>query len=303
MKSRSQGRAALLSCVVLATSGCHLLSDRAPPGETRTAQGKVYHSDNPTYDAYFDGVHAVHAQTAEAFDEEAKARAPLEQALGTRNTTPDRLVELTKQRLKAGREGAPVHLAVTGIDPPKDGETHKSVEVKLTVADEAAVPPSQRELVKALEQSAKAEGEVLDKFGLVSTRAKSLLAHHGQLVASVNKDFTTPSRRDEVVHELDASKPVLGEAAGRAEKVTIQARSFLKGMSDMLAGVEAAPPKDEKGAQGKPAAKPKNGGPAPKRAAPPPKPVHKAPPPETPHAEPAPKPSPPPKAPGEEFNP
>jgi hypothetical protein len=291
------------------TSGCQLLSDRTPAGETRTAQGKVYHSDNPTYDAYFDGVHAVHSQTAEAFDEEAKARAPLEQALGTRNTTPERLVELTKQRLKAGREGAPVHLAVNGIEPPKEGEPHKSVEVKLTVADEAAVPASQRELVKALEQSAKSEAEVLDKFGLVSTRAKNLLARHGQLVSSVNKDFTTSSRRDEVVHELDASKPVLGEAAGRAEKVTIQARSFLKGMSDMLAGVEAAPPKDEKAAEkaahGKPAAKPKNGGTAPKPApaAPPPKPAHKPPPPETPRAEPAPKPAPPPKAPSEEFNP
>jgi hypothetical protein len=145
---------------------------------------------------------------------------------------------------------------------------------------------------------------------LVSTRAKHLLARQGQLAQSVNKDFTTSSRRDEVAHELEASKPILGEAAGRAEKVSGQARSFLKGMSDALSGVETPPPKDDKGAAaGKPGQKPKNGTPPPKAAPakpasppPPPKPVHK-PPPETPKAEPAAKPAPPPKPASDEFNP
>jgi hypothetical protein len=325
MKARFQAGVALLFCAASSVaSGCHLLSDRTAAGETRVGQGKVYHSDNPTYDEFFDGVHAVQTQAVDAVDEEAKARVPLEQALGTRNTTPERLVELTKQRVKGGREGPPIHVAVMGLEP-KEGEPRKNVEVKVTVSDEAAVPVSQRELVKALEQSAKSEAEIVDRYGLVSTRAKNLLARHGQLVASVNKDFTTSSRRDEVSHELAASKSILGDAADRTDKVSGNARSFLKGMSEALSGnPDAAPGKEDKPMPGKLVAKPKNGKGEPEpKSAPPPKaappknaaapkpapPAHKAKPepahpaPEAPKPEPAPKPAPPPKPPSEDFNP
>jgi hypothetical protein len=317
MKRRQLASLALPFCaILLAVPGCHLLNDRTPAGETRVGQGKVYHSDNPTYDEYFDGVHALQAQTADATDEEAKARVPLEQALGTRNATPERLVELTKQRVKVSREGPPIHVAVAGLDVPKEGEPRKNVEAKVTVPDEAAIPPKERDLVKALEQSMKSEAEVLDKFALVSQRAKHLQARQGQLLASLNRDFTTTSRRDEVSHELGASKAVLDEAAGRAEKVSGQARSFLKGFSEAFTGsADAAPSKEEKSAAGKPAPKPKNEAHAAKAAPapPPPKPAHK-PAHETHKAEPAPKPAaPPPAAPepappkpkpaGEDFNP
>jgi hypothetical protein len=316
MNPRSQAAVALLLGAAwgIATVGCRLLSDRSAVGETRVGQGKVYHSENPTYDEFFDGVHAVQAQAADAVDEEAKARVPLEQALGTRNTTPERLVELTKQRVKGGREGPPIHVAVAGLDT-KEGEPRKNVEVKVTVPDEAAIPVSQRELVKALEQSTKSEAEIADRFGLVSERAKRLMARHGQLVASLNQDFTTSSRRDEVSQELGASKTILGEAAQRAEKVSGNARSFLRGMSEALSG-EATAGKEEKPAPGKPGAKAKNGekppkngahavkpaAPAPPAPKPKPEPAHK-PPPDTPKAAPAPKPEPPPKPPAEDFNP
>jgi hypothetical protein len=309
--------------LLVALAGCHLLNDRSTVGETRVGQGKVYHSDNPTYDEFFDGVHAVQAQSVDAVDEEAKARLPLEQALGTRNTTPDRLVELTRQRVKGGREGPPIHVAVAGLEPAKEGEPRKDVEAKVTVPDEAAIPPSQRDLVKALEQSMKSEAEILDRFGIVSDRAKRLQARQGQLVASLNRDFTTTSRREEVSHELGASKAILDEAAGRAEKASGQARSFLKGFSDAFTGnADAAAGKNEKPAPDKAALKPKNGAPPPKHV-PPPKLPHK-PPAEKPKAEPAPKPAapnpaapkpappppaapppaaPPPKPAGEDFNP
>jgi hypothetical protein len=312
MKPRSSAGVALLFCAAtnVAAVGCHLLNDKSPAGETRVGQGKVYHSDNPTYDEFFEGVHALQTQTVDAVDEEAKARVPLEQALGTRNTTPERLVELTRQRVKGGREGPPIHVAVAGLET-KEGEPRKNVEVKVTVADEAAVPTQQRDLVKALEQSTKSEAEIVDKFSLVSARAKRLLAMHGQLVTSVNRDFTTSSRRDEVAHELGASKSVLGEAADRADKVSGNARSFLKGMSEALTNnPDAQPPHKEEKTATKPkgGAPPKNVAPA-KPAAPsppPPRPkpeqAHK-PAPETPKAEPPPKPAPPPKPPGEDFNP
>src|SRR5712691_7727995 len=88
----------------LALAGC-TLGHRGAAGEPRVGQGKVYQSDNPTYDEFFENVHAVQAQADDALDREAKARVPLEHALGTRNTTPERLVELTRDRVKKGREG------------------------------------------------------------------------------------------------------------------------------------------------------------------------------------------------------
>jgi hypothetical protein len=282
-------------------------------GETRVGQGKLYQSDNPTYDAFFEGVHAVQTQTVDAVDEEAKARAALEHALGTRNATPERLVELTKERMKRGREGTPVHVAVTGLEVEKGGDPPKKVVVSVTVPDEAAVPPSQRDVIRALEESAKSEGEIVEKFDPVKVRARQLLARHGQLVTSVNRDFSTLSRRQEVSHELGASKLVLGAAAERAEKVSTNARSFLKGIVEALPPFTdaAEPPKEEKSNVGKGGAKPKkNGAPPPKPApaGPPPKPQESAPNPSHPApavppepTSPPPKPAPPP--PSEDFNP
>ena len=314
--SRFWRACALLLCSASAITPTACVERKDVVGETRVGQGKLYQSDNPTYDAFFEGVHALQTQTVDAVDEEAKARAALEHALGTRNTTPERLVELTKERVKKGREGTPVHVAVTGLDVEKGGDPPKKVVVSVTVPDEAAVSPSQRDLIRALEESAKSEGEIVEKFDPVKVRARQLLARHGQLVTSVNRDFSTLSRRQEVSHELGASKQVLGGVAERVEKVSTNARSFLKGMAEALPTFSdaAEPPREEKSTVGKGGAKPKKNGAPPPRPAPagpppkpqeqpPPKPSHAAPavPPPEPPPTPPPKPAPPP--PSEDFNP
>jgi hypothetical protein len=268
-----QRASAWLSYAAIATmcSGCQLVTNRPAAGETRVAQGKIYQSDNPTYDEFFEDVHAVQAQTTDAPDEEAKARAPLEEALGTRHTTPERLVELTKQRVtaKAGRDGPLVHVEVTGLESlDKDGERAKNVVVSVTVPDEAAIPSSHRGLVKALQESTKSEAEIVDKYAPVSAKARRLLVRREQLAASANRDFSTASRRNEVLHELEASKSALSAAADRAEKASSSARAMLKGMAEALpAHPEAvARVKEEKAAPGK-ASAPAKGAPLPAKSA------------------------------------
>ncbi len=216
--------------------------------------------------------------------------------------------------MKGGREGQPLHFVVAGLEAPKEGESPKKVVATVTVPDEAAVPSGERDVVKGLEETTKMEVEIADKFGPISARSRHLLVREGQLAASLGRDFTTTSRRDEVSHELGASKLILTAVADRADKVASSARAFLKGMAQAFpATEEAAPPKEEPAPHnGKAHGKPKkNNAPAPKikPAAPPParpKPEAaakaEASPKPVPEPEPAP-PKPPPKPPAEDFNP
>jgi hypothetical protein len=298
MKSHFRGALTFLGSTIAAVALTSCMLDKQKAGETRVGQGKAYQSDNRTYDEFFEDVHAVEVRTAAALDEEAKARAPLEHALGTRSTTPERLVELTKARVKKGREEAPLHFVVSGLDADKEGE--KKVLATVTVPDEASIPSSQRDLVKALEESAKSEAEIAAELGPVAMKARRLSARQGQLVKSVSRDFTTPSRRDEVSHELGASKVILDGASERAERASNNARSFLKGMASAFPPFSDTTPasKDDKPNSNKSSEKPKRSSPRPT----PPK-TAKTPPAQAPRPEPIPTPAPPAKAPSEDFNP
>jgi len=302
----------------IATGGCKLFEGKGAAGETRVGEGKLYQSDNPTYDEFFQGVHDLQTHTKEAVEEESQARAPIEQALGTRNTTPEHLGELLRGRLKSkNHEGTPVRIMVIGLDPPKEGDKPKNVEVTVSIPDEAAIiGTSQHDLVRSLEDSAKSEAEVASKYGAASAKARGLLTRLGKLSTSVDRDFTTSARREEVWQELRASKPILSSVADRAEKASGTARSFLKAMADALPlsgePVAAAPVEERSFADKAPSKAPpkKNGATAPAPAKPaaanlPPKPKP-APAAKPPSEAPAPRPEPPPKPakpPSEDFNP
>jgi hypothetical protein len=190
MRLRFRDVFALLMCSAsaIAPPAC-VLERKVTAGETRVGQGKLYQSDNPTYDEFFEGVHAVQTQTVDAVDEEAKARGPLEHALGTRNTTPERLVELTKERVTRGRESAPVHVAVAGLDTEKGGGPPKNVVVSVTVPDEAAVPSSQRPRQGA-RGVGKSEGAIVESSTLFPAARQLWLA-----TDSWSRRSTTTSRR------------------------------------------------------------------------------------------------------------
>lgn len=303
--------------LAIATGGCKLFERKGAAGETRVSEGKLYQSDNPTYDEFFQGVYDLQTHTKEAVEEESQARAPIEQALGTRNTTPEHLGDLLRGRLKSrNHEGTPVRIMVIGLDPPKGGDKPKKVEVTVSIPDEAAIGPSQHDLVRSLEESAKSEAEIASKYGAASAKARGLLTRLGKLSTSVDVDFTTSARREEVSQELRASKPILSSVADRAEKASGTARSFLKAMADALplsGEPVAAAPVEEKTAADKAPAKPppkKNGATAPGPAKPaagnvPPKPKP-SPAAKPPSEAPAPRPEPPAKPakpPSEDFNP
>ena len=175
------------------------------------------------------------------------------------------------------------------VPSPRSIEPLEMIVAKVIVFDEVAVPTNQREIVIGLEQSAKSEAELTDKFGTLSAKARRLLVRHGQLVASLNRDFTTSSRRQEVSNELGASKPILTEAADRAEKVAANGRAFLKGMVEAFSKFGAPLLKEEKVSASAPQGKPKSGAPAKPAIPPASKPKHEP----AVKAPPAPEPAPP----------
>jgi len=291
-----------LSAAMFVLGGC-VPPQQGPSGEHGAAQGQVYQSFNPAYDELFQEVHELDVQATGAFEHEAKARAPLEQALGARATTPEHLADLARTRAKkASQEGAPVHLSVERTAPVKEGDkSDKSLVVTFSVPDEAAVPANEREFVKALEQSARAEAEIVNKYDPISARARKLQVRLAELSVSVNQDFTVPSRRDEVVRELGASKAVLDGIADRTQKVSTNATAFLKQITEALDPAALA---SEKPSPAKSHAKPRRAAAAPARPEKIEKPekLEKPEKPAAASASPPPKPEPP-QPPAEDFNP
>jgi hypothetical protein len=267
-------------------------------GQTQVGQGLLYQSSNPTYDKFFEEMHAVQVSAMGALDEDGKARAPLEQALGASKTTPAQLAELTKARTKKNEQsGAQLRLAVTGLSRDKPDEKPAPVSATLTVADDTALASDDRDFVKFLEQSLKSEAELVEKYSQLAASARKLSARSAELLGSAGTDFPVESRRSEVSEELDAAKLILDAVADRSEKISAGALSFLKVLADSIpppgpatavAKADASKTKPKKSSS-----KPASPKPKPEPAA---KPVAES-------VKPAPKPSPAPPKPPEDFNP
>jgi len=281
--------------LVIASAGC------APRpvtlGQTQIGQGKLYQSGSVTYDRFFQDTHAVQLEVMRADEDEYAARAPLEKALDARGATLEKLYELSVARAKKGGEDSPpiVYVMVSGMEPareskenkepaengevpkgdaPKDGtkegakepahdakEGPKPTKTMVAVVPLETVPADQKPFVKALTETARSEGEILDRFGPVMAKAAQLGALSDELAEGVDKEFSGRRLRKDVNQELGAAKLILGATEERARLVSTRARAFLKGLSEALKPPpEAAPPPPPPpAAPEKPAAKPGKG--------------------------------------------
>jgi hypothetical protein len=273
--------------MALALAAC-LPAHEVTVGETQVGQGLLYQSSNPTYDKFFEETHTVQLAAIGALDDDGKARAPLEEAVGANKTTPEQLADLAKSHASKMAAGGPLHLTLTGLAREKADDAPGYVSATLTASDDAQVPASERDFVHGLEKTAKAEGEILGKYGALASRAHKLSARSSELSGSVGTDFREPGRRADVSDELAAAKLILDAAADRCAKVSAGAESFLKLLADAFpppaAGEVAAKPDPPKGKTKKNSSKA-----APKPKAESPKP--EAPKPESPKPSPAPKPA------------
>ena len=250
-------------------------------GQTQIGQGKLYQSGNVTYDRFFQDTHAVQLEVMRADEDEATARAPLENALQARGASLDKLYELAVTRARKGGEDTPpiVYVTVSGLepnkesakeppkdvkepetgepkgDPPKEGnkEGAKSAnsepkdgprKVTVSVIPLDNLPADQKAFVKGLTETARNEAEILDRFGPIMAKAGQLSAQSDELADGVDREFSARKLRRDVNQELGAAKLILGATEDRAREISTRARAFLKGLSEALKppSAEAPPP-------------------------------------------------------------
>jgi hypothetical protein len=302
--------------VWLALAGAPLLSalsgcgGAVNVGETHVGKEELFKTGNFNYDEFFEDVYGLQGSAKKAVDDEKAARVPLGQALGVGETSMDRLLEVLKGKAdELAQSKNRVHFAIDGLDDQAKPAAGKQITVTSTAAKGRTVPKDATDLGSAIEQTAKSEGQVWEKYGPMPEKARHLGERADTLQTSVSTEFESAKKdqREEVYRELKAAKTVAAEIAERCDKVAGNATKFFKQGSDLLtaaANAEIKPP--AKGQKGKP---PKSTPPAaskPKDASPPkdkPATVAKpsAPPSDAKPA--APKPAAPAAEPGGDFNP
>jgi hypothetical protein len=263
-------------------------------GDTHVGQKELYKTGNPDFDEFFEEVNAVQVK-AQGMDEDAKkARAPLGGHLGAGDASVDDLLDKLKDRAEDLAQGkAKVHFALEGLDEQGKPAAGKPLEVK-SQAKGRPVPKEANDFASAVEGMARAEGQVWEKYSPLADKCHRMGDKAAALDESVDANFVSKEKRQEVRKELGASRIVLKDIGERGDRVVADALKFLRETGEgFVAAASAEPKKKEK--KGKPA---RAAAPAPKpkeppREAPHPKEAasHPAPPPK----EPVSRPSPPPK--------
>jgi hypothetical protein len=226
-------------------------------GETHVGKEELFKTGNFNYDEFFEDVYGLQGSSKKAVDDEKAARVPLGQALGVGETSMDRLLELLKDKAdELAQSKNRVHLAIDGLDDQAKPAAGKQITVAPAAAKGRTVPKEASDLASALEQTAKSEGQVWEKYGPMPDRARHLGERADTLQSSVSTEFGNAKKdqREEVYRELNAAKTVAAEIAERCDKVAGNATKFFKQGSDLLAAAanaEIKPP--VKGQKGKPA--------------------------------------------------
>ena len=178
-------------------------------GDTHVGRGQLYRAGRADYDTFFAETHDVQLHAMQSIDEERRARAPVEQAMGG---TPAPSASALADRIVArDRENPP------------------------------ASPARDPAFAQALSASLQSEASVAKKYDPVATRASQLSVRADELLASSDHDFARARERDEVARELSAAKLVLSAAALRTRTVANDAQAFVNVASKVRKVPEPAP--------------------------------------------------------------
>jgi len=226
-------------------------------GETHVGKEELYKTGNFNYDEFFEDVNGLQGSSKKVVDDEKAARAPLGLALGVGETSMDHLLELLKSKADdLAQSKNHVHLELDGLDDQAKPAAGKEITVTATAAKGHTVPKDATDFAATLEQSAKAEGQVWEKYGPMPDKGRRLAEKADTLQGTVGTEFESVSKdkREEIYHELQAAKSVAGEIAERCDKVFVNVNKFFKQGNDALTAAANAEIKSPgKGPKGKPA--------------------------------------------------
>jgi hypothetical protein len=153
-----------------------------------------------------------------------------------------------------------VHFAIEGLDDQGKPRAGTQISVTPSAAKGRTVPKEGTEFATALEQTARGEAQVWDKYGPVPDKGRRLTERAETLRGSIDTEFASKAKREEVRRELEAAKTVIGQIVERTDKVVTSSTTFLKQGNELLAAAATAeikpPAKGAKGKSGKTAPPP-----------------------------------------------
>ena len=194
-------------------------------GPAKVAQGQLYRTGNPEYDAYFQDVHQQQADAATWDDEEKAARKPLATTLELTPDAPD--VSLVQGAYEAStrvaKQPGSVRLDVDG--------TNVHVSTNSGATDSV--------VFKGVEDSSHLALERAKRLHALESKYDGLVSKGNDLSAKVKDAFGKygPSRENEVTAELNAAIAAVAQLKTREQS---EARGSEDFVSDLERALETA---------------------------------------------------------------
>ena len=192
-------------------------------GDARVAQGWLYTSGNPTYDAFFRDVHDQQLAQASWGDDRKGAHRSL---LTTLELTPDAadvtIVQQTHESAsKVAKQPGSVRLEVEGPAP--------RVVASASRGDGSA-------LFHAIEDTARQELERAKRLRAVEPKLDALTKQEAELEGRVKEDFGKygDTKANEVARELAATRDVVAKLKARAEAEARESEDFVADLGRAL---------------------------------------------------------------------
>jgi outer membrane murein-binding lipoprotein Lpp len=227
-------------------AGC---SSSGKVGDTNVGRRELYRVDNTKYDEFFEDVFDLQKQSALAREKEAKAREPLASALEAGQPSGDALAGLAAERAKKMALGRPkILLALEGVETNGSLVLGKAIAITPAAAKRKPWPKDARDFTAALEETLRAEGNVVDKYGPLAGKARRRLEIIDKLREAIADTFPSAKAetRDRLKRELAASRPALTAAAAECERVSALATNFLRLSAEGIAAAREAKPEPKK---------------------------------------------------------
>lgn len=215
---------------------------------THVERGETFTTGQPSYDEFFASVHDLHERAEGAREAADLARAPLSRALGIDGTaSPDVAVSAIQKRANELKD--------------KHVLLHLQLTPEAKVVATGTTDESVRDLVKAIEDSARASVQLSHDLGGAADGAAALEKTRADLDARSRTELhaMAPVKREEITRELDAAKGVIDDDR---QTIALYAGTASKFVLDLAHAIEtggataaAAPP--TAAADDKPKPKPK----------------------------------------------
>lgn len=206
----------LLAAVLLCPLAACQQRPRAKEAHSHVEHGELYASGSATHDEYLANIHDLQIAVAAATIEERDVRMGIALQLHLLPTADaDRILshleriipKMPKHRGKLEDSPGGRRVRITAVDGPPDGTT--------------------AEFMRVLEEACTGHLTISNRLANIPDRARRMKDIGKPLLESAEKDFSSPTTRDDVTRELRASLRVLDELASEAQEISRRTRFFV----------------------------------------------------------------------------